>query len=93
MTDDKSHHKSAQTLYPETITAQAMGRIDEVTRALVPPVHLSTTYERDPDGGYHSGRGYTRPHNPTYDEPEELLATLESVSKVMRLGPICGRGA
>ena len=80
MTDDKIHRRSAQTLAPETMAAQALGRIDEVTRALVPPVHLSTTYERDPDGGYSSGRGYTRPHNPTYDEPEELLATLEGGS-------------
>ena len=81
MTDDKiRRRKPAQTLAPETVTAQAMGRIDEVTRALVPPVHLSTTYERDPDGGYSSGRGYTRPHNPTYDEPQELLATLEGGS-------------
>lgn len=80
MTDDKIHRRSAQTLAPETVAAQALGRIDEVTRALVSPVHLSTTYERDPDGGYSSGRGYTRPHNPTYDEPEELLATLEGGS-------------
>ena len=80
MTDDKIHRRSAQTLAPETVAAQALGRIDEVTRALVPPVHMSTTYERDPDGGYSSGRGYTRPHNPTYDEPEELLATLEGGS-------------
>ena len=80
MTDDKIHRGSAQTLAPETVAAQALGRIDEVTRALVPPVHLSTTYERDPDGGYSSGRGYTRPHNPTYDQHEELLATLEGGS-------------
>ena len=80
MTDDKIHRRSAQTLAPETLAAQALGRIDEVTRALVPPVHLSTTYERDPDGGYSSGRAYTRPHNPTYDQPEELLATLEGGS-------------
>lgn len=80
MTDDKIHRRSAQTLAPETVAAQALGRIDEVTRALVPPVHLSTTYERDPDGGYSSGRAYTRPHNPTYDQPEELLATLEGGS-------------
>jgi len=64
----------------ETLTAQALGRIDKETRSLVPPLYPSTTYERDPDGGYSSGRGYTRPHNPTYDEPEELLATLEGGS-------------
>lgn len=64
-------------LAPETLAAQALGRIDKATKSLVPPLYPSTTYERDPDGGYRSGRGYTRPHNPTYDEPKELLAELE----------------
>ena len=64
-------------LAPETVAAQALGRIDPETRALVPPIHVSTTYERDADGGFRSGRAYTRPHNPTYDEPEALLKTLE----------------
>jgi len=77
MKQDKRRINDKVELSPETITAQALGRVDEVTRALVPPIHPSTTYERDPDGGYSSGRGYTRPHNPTYDEPEELLASLE----------------
>jgi len=76
MSDDKTK----QNLTLETLTAQALGRIDKETRSLVPPLYASTTYERDPDGGYRSGRGYTRPHNPTYDEPEELLATLEGGS-------------
>ena len=71
--DPRKDAKSA----PETLAAQALGRIDPETRALIPSLHLSTTYERDADGGYSSGRGYTRPHNPTYDTPEDLLATLE----------------
>ena len=37
---------------PESLTAQALGKIDETTRAVVPPLHVATTYERDPDGGY-----------------------------------------
>ena len=80
MTDENPDSTTGRNLAPETLAAQALGRIDAVTRALVPPVHPSTTYERDPDGGYSSGRGYTRPNNPTYDEPEELLATLEGGS-------------
>ena len=77
MERDESKRKSIGDLSPETVTAQALGRVDETTRALVPPIHTSATYERDPDGGYSSGRGYSRPHNPTYDEPEDLLAHLE----------------
>lgn len=80
MNDDNRHDRARGNLAPETLAAQALGRIDDVTRALVPAIHPSTTYERDPDGGYSSGRGYTRPHNPTYDDPEELIATLEGGS-------------
>ncbi len=90
MTDDNHDSRTGRNLAPETLAAQALERIDEVTRALVRPVHPSTTYERDPDGGYSSGRGYTRPHNPTYDEPEELLATLEGGRRVpARGGSLC----
>lgn len=64
-------------LEPETIAAQALGRIDESTGALVPPVHLSTTFERSVEGGLHPGRSYARPDNPTFDKPEALLAALE----------------
>ena len=76
MSQDKSD-KESDRLSPETLSAQALGRVDPVTRALVPSLHPSTTFERDADGGYSSGRGYSRPHNPTYDEAEDLLAALE----------------
>ncbi len=75
VSDDSKVAKSG--LAPETLAAQALGGIDRETRALVPPLHPSTTFERDADGGYSSGRGYTRPHNPGYDEPEALLTELE----------------
>ncbi|SVA88737.1 uncharacterized protein METZ01_LOCUS141591, partial [marine metagenome] len=64
-------------LSAETLSAQALGRVDPVTRALIPALHPSTTFQRDADGGYSSGRAYSRPHNPTYDEAEDLLAALE----------------
>ncbi len=77
MTGQSDDSNAKPSLAPETLAAQAMGQIDPVTKALVPPLHASTTFQRDPDGGYSSGRGYTRPHNPTYDEPEDLLTALE----------------
>jgi cystathionine gamma-synthase len=64
-------------LRPATIAAQAHGTIDEATRAIVPPVHLSTTYLRDADGGYRSGRVYGRADNPSFDAPEATLNALE----------------
>ena len=38
-----------RTLKPRTLAAQALGAIDSETKAVVPPLHLSTTYIRDPD--------------------------------------------
>ena len=60
-----------------SLAAQAMGRIDPLTRAIVPPLHLSTTYQRDPDNGYSSGFTYARPDNATIREAEDVIAMLE----------------
>lgn len=64
-------------LDPATITAQALGIIDETTQALVPPIHPSTTYQRAVDNRYPAGHVYSRPDNPTYKPVEDLLARLE----------------
>jgi cystathionine gamma-synthase len=62
---------------PETLAAQALGWIDGKTRAVAPALHASSTYERDADGGFSSGRQYMRADNPAFDQPEALLAALE----------------
>ncbi len=62
---------------PETLAAQALGWIDEATRAITPPIHLSSTYLRDPDNQYRSGRVYARADNPAFDQAEALIARLE----------------
>ncbi len=64
-------------LKPETLAAQALGWIEPAMRGVVPPIHLSTTFERAEDYTLPAGRNYIRPHNPTLDQPEALLATLE----------------
>jgi cystathionine beta-lyase/cystathionine gamma-synthase len=48
----------------ETITAQAAYKIDAATGAVTPPIHLSTTFERDPDGEFSQGFIYSRSNNP-----------------------------
>lgn len=68
---------------PESRAAQAMGFVDPTTRAVVPPIQVSTTFERDPDGRYPAGFEYTRADNPTYELPEKLLAELEGGSSAM----------
>ncbi len=66
-----------KSLHPATMAAQALGWIDERTKALIPPLHPSTTFIRDPDNQYRTGFSYGRPTNPTFVQAEALLATLE----------------
>jgi cystathionine gamma-synthase len=66
-----------QTLKPSTLAAQALGWIDETTHAVVPPIHTSTTFIRDADNQYRNGLRYGRDDNPSYDQAEALLNTLE----------------
>jgi cystathionine gamma-synthase len=69
---------TSNDISPETLCAQALGWIEPTTKAIVPPVHMSTTYERDPDNEYRSGRSYIREDNASWDQVEELLTRLES---------------
>lgn len=67
----------AKKMKPESIAAQALGWIDEATRAISPPIHTATTYLRDEDNQYRSGRVYSRDQNPSYDQAEAVLTALE----------------
>ena len=71
---------------PRTFLAQALGKIDAGSRAIVPPIHVSTTYERDVDNQYRSGNCYGRPDNETVREAEAILAQLEHGAGAMVLG-------
>ena len=62
---------------PESIAAQALGWVDDKTRAITPAIHVSSTYLRDPDNQYRSGRVYARADNPAFDQAEAVLAQLE----------------
>ncbi|HEY4244118.1 MAG TPA: aminotransferase class V-fold PLP-dependent enzyme [Kofleriaceae bacterium] len=68
------------TLDPKTVAAQARTdaheSMDAVSGAIVPPIHVATTYARNAD--YSSrGPGYARDDNPTFLHAERVLATLE----------------
>jgi cystathionine gamma-synthase len=73
-------------LKPRTLAAQALGRIDEKTRALVPPVHLSSTFIRDPDNQYRSGNSYGRPDNDTVRDAEAVIGALEGAGETLAFG-------
>jgi cystathionine gamma-synthase len=68
---------TGKPLHPATIAAQALGWIEASTGAVVLPVHVATTFLRDPDNQYRRGRSYGRADNPSYDQPQALLTALE----------------
>jgi len=67
---------------PETLAAQALHSIDEPTGAVVPPIHLATTYARDAEYALR-GRTYTRDENPTPVVAERVLAALEGGAEAL----------
>jgi len=62
---------------PESLAAQSLGWVDPITKAISPAIHASTTFIRDADNQYRSGRGYARADNPAFDQAEALIAQLE----------------
>ncbi len=69
--------------HPETVAAQALGWVDEKTCAIVPPIHVATTFEREADNSFRSGRSYIRADNPAFEQPERVLAALEGGADAM----------
>jgi cystathionine gamma-synthase len=61
----------------ETLAVHAGHRIDSATGAVSPPIHLSTTFERDVEGIYSRGFMYTRNNNPNRQALEEGIAMVE----------------
>jgi cystathionine gamma-synthase len=61
----------------ETVAVRAGHAADPATGAVTAPIHLSTTFEREPDGGYRGGHIYARTSNPNRQSLETALAQLE----------------
>jgi cystathionine gamma-synthase len=61
----------------ETLAVHAAQYPDPVTGAIAPSISLSTTFERDPSGGYSRGFEYSRDTNPNRAALEEAMALLE----------------
>ncbi|MGH7638798.1 MAG: trans-sulfuration enzyme family protein [Gemmatimonadaceae bacterium] len=62
----------------ETIAVHAGHEPDAPTGAVTPPIHLSTTFERDPDLSYRGGHLYARYSNPNRLALEACLSQLEN---------------
>ncbi|MDE2090286.1 MAG: aminotransferase class I/II-fold pyridoxal phosphate-dependent enzyme [Gammaproteobacteria bacterium] len=67
----------------ETVCVHAGHAPDAATAAISPPIHLSTTFERGPDGSYPKGFSYTRAANPNRMQLESCLAALEGGSEAL----------
>jgi hypothetical protein len=65
------------TMRFETLAVHAGTDVDAATGAVTPPIHLSTTFERAPDGSFPGGFSYTRSGNPNRRSLEACLASLE----------------
>ncbi|MEO7711775.1 MAG: aminotransferase class I/II-fold pyridoxal phosphate-dependent enzyme [Gemmatimonadaceae bacterium] len=64
----------------ETLAVHAGHTPDLTTGAVTPAIQLSSTFERDPEGGYRAGHVYTRTSNPNRAAIEQVLAQLEGGS-------------
>jgi len=70
----------------ETLAVHAGGEADRETGAVVPPIHLATTFRHGPAGERVAGYEYQREHNPTQDRLETALAALESGAAALAFG-------
>ena len=71
---------------PRTLAAQMLGAEDPVTKGVVPPVHVATTFIRDPDNQCRAGFAYGRPDNATVRQTEAVIAALEGAGEALLFG-------
>ncbi len=61
----------------ETVAVHAGVAVDPATGAVTPPIHPSTTFEREPDGSFPRGHIYARSSAPNRAALEACLTALE----------------
>jgi cystathionine gamma-synthase len=74
---------SNRNLRPETIAAHAWQSTDPATGAVVPPIHLSTTFARDENYKTLIRDDYQRSGSPVIYQAEAMLAALEKGEDAM----------
>src|SRR6185436_7776967 len=70
----------------DTLAVHAGHVIDPTTGSVAPPLHLSTTFARDPEGVPLGGHTYIRESNPTQSQLEAALAPLEGGEAALVFG-------
>ena len=64
-------------LHPATRAAQGLGWQCGETGAVVPPIQVATTFARGADYELPTEHGYARDENPSFAQPEAVIADLE----------------
>jgi cystathionine gamma-synthase len=67
----------------ETLAVHAAKQVDTVTGAIVPPLHLSTTYARDESLALYGESQYVREGNPTQTRFERAMAEVEGGQRAL----------
>jgi cystathionine gamma-synthase len=70
----------------ETLAIHAGQEIDPASGSVIPPIYLTTTFERAADGSFPHGYIYTRNGNPNRTMLERCLAALEGGAECAAFG-------
>ena len=70
----------------ETLAVHSGHTVDPTTGAVAPPIQLSTTFERNPDGTYRGAYSYSRSDNPNRRAVELALAAVEGGAEAAAFG-------
>ena len=76
----------ALLMHFDTLALRATHLADPTTGAVVPPIHLATTFARDDANELTGPYLYSRPNNPNREALETALATLEGGAVGMAFG-------
>jgi cystathionine gamma-synthase len=86
MAKPESFAPHIETPHIETLAVHAGHQPDPATGAVTPPIHLSTTFQRDIDGAYPRGFMYGRYDNPNRQMLEACLAELDRAEACAAFG-------
>lgn len=73
----------------ETCAVHSGTEVDATSGAIVKPITMSVTFERDADGGYHRGYFYSSKGNPNRNGLESAMTALEGGGDCVAFGSGC----
>jgi cystathionine gamma-synthase len=73
----------------ETLSIHVGRNVEPAAGDVAPAIHMSTTFERDPNGDFSRGFSYARPDNPSRRALEQCLAALEGGAEAIAYSSGC----